>query len=131
MNSLDVFEVIPIESSYRKKKIYSYKRLILGDLTVKKLKSIYLNIHAKHIPDIIESIDYFIIQYPNKPALLLNKTDGRIYSFKQKFDMKQIQHQASILFRIFRTFELIEEPKTKTINYRRSLNISMKEKEVK
>jgi len=131
MDSLDVFEVNPIESSSGKKKFYSYKRLILGDLTVKRLKSIYLNIHAKHIPDIIESIDYYMIQYPNKPVLLLNKTDGRIYSFKQKFDMKQIQHQASILFRIFRTFDLIEEPKTKTINYRRSLNVSIKGKGTK
>lgn len=131
MNSLDVFEITPIESSSGKKKFYSYKRLILGDLTVKKLKDIYLNIHAKHIPDIIESIDYFMIQYPNKPVLLLNKTNGRIYSFRQKFDMKQIQHQASILFRIFRTFGLIEDPKTKTINYRRSQNLSMREKGVK
>lgn len=123
MDSLNVFKIVPIEFEKGRKRIHIYKRVKVKELSKKTLLSIYTNLNFKALPSIIELPETFIIQYKSKPVILISKQDGQLYAFKGKWDMKEIQHQASLLIRVLSRVELVEEHKRICIqNQKRNRN---------
>ena len=103
--SLDIsrMEIIPFHYHRTWRQRIIYGKILTDGLTKVEIKTIFEEVNAREIPDIINKEDRIEIQHTNKPSLIILKKDGRIYcenSELQKFDRRLIEHQASILITI-------------------------------
>jgi len=103
--SIDIsrMEIIPFHYHRTWRQRIIYGRILIDGLTKIEIKTIFEEVNAREIPDIIDKEDRIEIQHTNKPSLIILKKDGRIYcenSELQKFDRRLIEHQASILITI-------------------------------
>jgi len=104
--SIDVSKIIPIvpfhyHGNWRQRIVYG--RILTDRLTKMEIKRLFEEVHAKEIPDIIDKNGYIEFQYVEKPTIMISKKDGKIYCEQkelEKYDMKYIEHQASILVTI-------------------------------
>lgn len=116
---LNIFEVLPIEFKKGKKIIHFYKRILVEDLTDEKLVDIYYNLNFKTLPSVADLLNFFLVTYKTKPPILISKRNGRLYSLKGKWDLAEVQHQASLVIRVLEYFGLVEAHQTKTVKRRK------------
>ena len=119
MDSLNIFEVNPIEYERRKKRVHTYKRVKVEDLSKRGLLGIYISLNFKQTPSVLDLPQGFIIQYKTKPAILISRENGRLYAFAGRWDIKEIEHQASLVLRVLGRVSLVEEWERKTVMRRR------------
>lgn len=116
---MKIYEVIPIEYDKTRKVIHTYKRIITRNLTANRLRDIYLNLRFKSLPMISNLLGFFLITYQPKPPILISKDNGRLYAFQGKWDLAEVQHQASLVMRVLASVGLVEEHKRRTIKRKR------------
>lgn len=119
MDSLNVFEIIPIEFSKERKILHIYKRIKVEELSKERILDIYFNLNFKNSPSVLDLPTAFIIQYRTKPAIVISKENGRLYSFPNKWDLAEVQHQASLVMRVLSRTNFIEDHKRQSIRRRR------------
>ena len=111
MNELKLVEIIPIEYDKSKKVIHMYSTIDTSDLTAKRLRDLYVNLNFKSSPAVSPLIDGFLITFYPKPPIFICSKDGRMYSFLGKWDLKEVQHQASLVMRVLSHFDLVKDHK--------------------
>lgn len=119
MDSLNVFEIRPVEYNKGRRVVHIYKRIKTKDLTVTRLRDLYINLGFKTAPVITPLKEFFLITFYPKPPILISTQDGRLYSFLGKWDLKEAQHQASLVMRVLGEYDLVEEHKRKTVRRRK------------
>lgn len=93
-----------------------YRRVKVELLTKETLLSLYDLSKARARVQVLETPNFFLVQYPGKPFIAISRLDGRLYTlYNQGFTLGEMQHQASILLRILKKFDLVEELKYKRI----------------
>ncbi len=109
-------EVVPIQYHGSTAQVFSYKRIKVECLTKETLKRLYTLLKLTRPITILETPSLFLIQYENKPIIVLKKEDGRLYTLPdQGFSKREIEHQASFVIRILRKYNLVEELHSKRI----------------
>ena len=111
MNSLGIdsdalVKIDPIGYDTRRGKarvtVWSYKRFS-PKLTAEEYQKICIESNASKVK-VTELPDKSIVhQYPNKPRVIINSRDGKLYTTKEdleKYDRKGCEHQATILMRL-------------------------------
>jgi len=119
VDSLDVFEIIPIEYDRGKKVIHYYSQIKVKKLTATKIRDLYRNANFKSLPMVLSIKNFFLITYQPKPPILISKINGRLYSFLGNWDIQEVQHQASLVIRVLSTYDLVKEHKRKTVRRRK------------
>jgi hypothetical protein len=90
------------------------------------IKRIYEVQNAKSIV-VLECPNYFLIQYPGRPFVFLNKQDGKLYVLDNDGYSDEVkEHQASFVVRMLNKFGYVEVLHSKKIG-RKNVN---KEKQV-
>lgn len=115
MDSLKVFLVTPIEYEKRLKRIHNYKRIKIEELSKKSILGLYISMNFKEAPSVTDIPEGFIIQYKTKPAILISKENGKLYSFPGKWPIREIEHQASLVMRVLSRVNLVEKHERKAI----------------
>lgn len=106
-------EIVPVKFKSKKyRQVLLYKRIKVELLTKETLLSLYNLSNTKAQVQILETPNFFLVQYPTKPFIAISRIDGRLYTlYTQGFTLEELQHQASILLRILNRFKLVEELK--------------------
>jgi len=115
---VDTIEISPKEYSKYQIREDLYDKIKVKQLTRRKLEGLYKKAKAKEIPRIVETSDYFIIQYKKKPVVLINRKTGRFEVFTselEKYGERYVKQQASIAFRILKKYQLLVNPWRKTV----------------
>jgi len=112
---LNLREVFPIQYSKEKKWICLYKRIKVEELTKQRIEDIYWNLNFRRLPNIFEFDRFFLIQYGSKPWIFISKENGKLYSFPNSWDLKEIEHQASLVIRVLSSFDLVEGYRRKRV----------------
>jgi len=119
MDSLNVIEVMPIEYDKGRKVVHTYSKIRTQDLTAKRLRDLYINLGFKKAPVITHLGEAFLITFFPKPPILISKNDGRLYTFAMgKWDLKEVQHQASLVMRVLAEFSLVTNHKRRSVRRR-------------
>ena len=118
MDSLEIFEIEPIEWDRGRKVIHIYKRVKVQELSAQKIRDLYVNLAFKTLPTVTDLKDCFLITYYPKPPIMISKTNGRLYSSMGSWDLKEGQHQASLVMRVLSEFDLVEEHTRKSLRSR-------------
>ena len=109
-------EIIPIQFHRSTMQVYSYRKIKVDCLTVKTIETYYALLpRIQEEIRVMDSPLYFFIQYPKKPVILLSKEDGRLYGMRDGSILKQKQHQASIVMRVFFKYGLVENMIRQTV----------------
>ena len=109
-------EIIPIQYHRSTMQVYSYRKIKVDCLTVKTIETYYALLpRIQEEIRVMDSPLYFFIQYPKKPVILLSKEDGRLYGMRDGSILKQKQHQASIVMRVFFKYGLVENMIRQTV----------------
>jgi len=107
--------VTPIQPHGTILQVFNYKRIITENLDAEEIKRIYQLQNAKDI-NVLESPNFFLIQYPGKPVIYLNKKDGRLYSLRgDGFPQVEHEFQASFVIRMLHKWGHVEELHSKRI----------------
>lgn len=107
--------ITPIQPHGSYLQVFNYKRIKIENLDIEEIKRIYELQNAKDI-NVLESPNFFLIQYPGKPIIYLNKKDGRLYSLKgDGFPQEEHEFQASFVVRMFHKWGHVEELHSKRI----------------
>ncbi len=119
MNSLDILEIMPIEFQGKKKVIHIYKKVKIKELTASRIIDLYINLGFKKLPSVFSIQNFYMIIFFPKPPILISKRDGRLYSFRGKWDLKEAQHQASLIMRVLSEFNYVEKHQRKSMRRRK------------
>lgn len=119
MDSMQIFEVRVVEYEKTRTRVHTYKCIKVEQLNKKRLADFYFGLHFKNLPEIVDLPLGFLIQYRSKPAILINRNDGRLYSFAGKWDIREIEHQASLVLRVLSAYDLVEEWQRKSVMKKR------------
>ena len=112
-------ETKPIEYSRRGRRILTYRKVRTEHLSKEGLRESYKALAFRETPDIIESTRGLLIQYRNKPPMFISKETGKVYSPKDSWPRKEVEHQASLLLRVLNSLGLVEEYKRVSIPKKR------------
>jgi len=119
-------QVVPVQSHGNILQVFTYKRIKTEELSQEMIKRIYELQNAKSIV-VLECPNYFLIQYPNRPFVFLNKQDGKLYVLDNDgYNDEAKEHQASFVVRMLNKFGYVENLHSKKIG-RKNMN---KEKQV-
>jgi len=119
MDSLNLFLVKPVEYEKRLKRVHSYKRIKIEELSKRTIIGIYLSLNFKQAPSVLDIPEGFIIQYKTKPAILISRSNGKLYSFPGKWPIKEMEHQASLVIRVLARVDLVEDHERKVVMKKR------------
>lgn len=120
-------EVIPIQNHGNYLQVFRYKRIKMELITKVYLETIYRLLNTKEDTKILESPEYYYIQYGGKPIILLGKHTGRLYCLSD-FSREESENQASYVIRILHRHDLVEEQHSNRIpKYKKEGNTNAKE----
>lgn len=114
-DSLDkhtIREISPIEHNTSKEgRLVDFSRIRVELIDTEAIERIYnsLNIRRGTRVKVLETPNYFLVQYGNKPPILVNRRNGRLYEIEGLgYPKEQVEHQASILLNIWKRQGLVE-----------------------
>lgn len=108
----NVQEIQPIQYHGREAQIFTYTRIKIEDITIALLERLYELSGSKERIRLMENKQFFLVQYPNKPIILVNKGNGRLYAFEKN---KETEHQATFVLRILKEYNLVEGVHSSTV----------------
>jgi len=112
---LTLSPVTPVQPHGAILQVFNYKRIKTENLDLEEIKRIYELQNAKDI-NVLESPAFFMIQYPGRPVIYLNKKNGRLYSLRgDGFPQKEHEFQASFVVRMFHKWGHVEGLHSKRI----------------
>lgn len=108
---MSIREVVPVQhESKSTRRLYLYKRIKVEALSGESLRKIYSLINLKREVRVLDTPNYFLIQYEGKPVIVLGRKDGRVCGIEgDGFTQEQREHQASIVIRILKPYGLVED----------------------
>ena len=116
---LNLLEIRPVEYDKGRKVIHKYSKVKTSDLTAKRVRDLYINLGFKIVPVVTSLKEAFLITFFPKPPILISKEDGRLYTFKGNWDIKEAQHQASLVMRVLAEYSLVEDHKRISLRRRK------------
>jgi len=120
MDSLSIVEIMPIEYDKRRKVVHTYSKICTQDMTAQRLRDLYINLGFKNAPVVTHLGEAFLITFFPKPPIIISKSDGRMYTFVGgKWDLKEAQHQASLVMRVLVEFDLVGNHKRRSVRRRK------------
>jgi len=106
---LEIKELAPIEWDKTRKVVHIYKRVKTADLTAKRVSDLFINLGFDKIPVVTHLKGFYLLTFYPKPPVLISEEDGRMYTTEGMWDLKEAQHQASLIMRVLAEFGLVEE----------------------
>jgi len=106
---MEIKEILPIEHETKTTgRQVNYARTKVELVTLETLRQMYQSIAREEVK-IMDTPKFYIIQYGNKPPILVNKENGRLYYIDGLgYDKGQIEHQAATLLNIWYRRGLVE-----------------------
>jgi len=117
--------VTPVQFHGSILQVFSYKRIKVESLDASLIKRVYELQNAKAVT-VLECPNFFLIQYPGKPFVFINKKDGKLYVLNEDgFEQEEKESQASFVVRMLHKFQLVEDLHSKKIS-RKHINIEQR-----
>lgn len=124
-----IIEVLPIEhqSKYSGRQV-NYVRTRVDLVTYETLRRMYEGMNTKEEVKILETPNFYIIQYGKKPPILVNRRSGRLFEIQGLgYSKEEIEHQAATLLSIWNSRGLVEGMVRGRINLLNGGNLEKKE----
>jgi len=119
--ALALKEVVPVQNHGYELQVFTYQRIQVEKLSADTIKRIYELQNAKGV-NVLETPNYFFVQYPGKSVIIIRKKDGRLYSLEDDgFSQTEQESQASFVLRMLHKLNLVEEVHSTRIG-RKSVN---------
>lgn len=129
---MEPVEIQPLEYQSKTTRRFMYYTRIRSELLTRDvLLRIYQLMNLKQGVEmkVLETPNYYMVQYANKCPILINKKIGRLYAIENLGYQKEVmEHQASILLGILNRHGLVEGMNYKRISVGNGGNSINKEK---
>jgi len=93
-------EIVPVQHHGTNLQLFMYKRLKVELLSKETILRVYEGCGSSLPISVLETPQFFYIQYPSKPVILINRNNGRLYCIEGEYDKAYQEHQASLVVRI-------------------------------
>jgi hypothetical protein len=100
--------LIPYQDHGYEKQVFAYKKINVECLSKEFIERMYEELNANLKVIVFETADFYTVQYPGKPFVILKKLDGRLYTFENDYS-EESDKQAGFFLRILHKFNLVEE----------------------
>jgi len=109
LKRIELVEIKPVEWDLKAYRALRYVNVIISkNLTQAEFEEILKRAKVEDSRVVCNPNNYLIYQYRNRPLLYIDLENNKIFTHKsiygKEFDVEDIEHQASIILRILRSF---------------------------